>query len=95
LDLNDPAVNTRPIINNFTVSNPRCAEPYTFASTFHPLTIKSMLQGHIKSFQALNVTDEVDKTFTKLDTNTDGYLSKDELKAGLDSLQQTYTDQEL
>ena len=54
-----------------------------------------MLQGHIKSFQALNVTDEVDKTFTKLDTNTDGYLSKDELKAGLDSLQQTYTDQEL
>jgi hypothetical protein len=88
LDLNDSAVNTRPTIINFSVSNPRCAEPYTFASTFHPLTIKSMLQGHIKSFQALNVTDVVDKTFAKLDTNTaDGYLSKDELKAGLDSLQ--------
>lgn len=54
-----------------------------------------MLHGHFKSLQALNVTDEVDKTFAKLDTNTDGYLSKDELKAGLDSLQQSYTDQEL
>lgn len=37
----------------------------------------------------------VDQTFIKLDSNTDGYLSKDELKAGLDSLQQSYTDKEL
>jgi len=43
----------------------------------------------------LNVTDEVDKTFAKLDTDTDSYLSKDELKKGLDSLQQTYSDEEL
>ena len=43
----------------------------------------------------LNVTSEVDKTFAKLDTNSDSYLSKDELKKGLDSLQQTYTDEEL
>jgi len=43
----------------------------------------------------LNVTDEVDKTFAKLDTNSDSYLSKDELKKGLDSLQQTYSDEEL
>lgn len=43
----------------------------------------------------LNVTSEVDKTFAKLDTNSDSYLSKDELKKGLDSLQQTYSDEEL
>ena len=43
----------------------------------------------------LNVTSEVDKTFAKLDTNSDSYLSKDELTKGLDSLQQTYTDEEL
>ena len=43
----------------------------------------------------LNVTLEVDQTFAKLDTNSDSYLSKDELKKGLDSLQQTYTDEEL
>ena len=41
------------------------------------------------------MTDEVDKTFAKLDTNSDSYLSKDELKKGLDSLQQTYSDEEL
>jgi len=89
LDLTDPAVNTRPANSIFTLSNPRCA-------TFHPLSIKSMLHGHFRSFQtSINATLAVDQTFTTLDTNSDSYLSKDELKKGLDSLQQTYTDEEL
>jgi Ca2+-binding EF-hand superfamily protein len=32
---------------------------------------------------------------TKLDKNGDGFISKDELKDGLDALQQEYTDKEL
>ena len=55
-----------------------------------------MLHGHFRSFStSINATLAVDQTFTKLDTNSDAYLSKDELKKGLDSLQQTYTDEEL
>ena len=38
---------------------------------------------------------EVDKTMTKLDKDSDGFLSKDELKTALDDLQQVYTDKEL
>jgi Ca2+-binding EF-hand superfamily protein len=93
LDLTDPAVNTRPPPSAFTLSNPLCASP----TTFHPLSIKSMLHAHFRSLQTQipNVTLTVEQTFTTLDTNSDSYLSKDELKKGLDSLQQTYTDEEL
>ena len=97
LNLNQPQVLKAPSPDSFKLEAHGCSQTQTFAATFRPLTIKSKLKDFIKSFQEAeyNITAEVDKTMTNLDKDADGFISKDELKNGLDGVQQVYTEKDL